>query len=131
MCVNRVNLKEMVSLVQIAEELEVKNIHYLWLFRKGGAKEEKKINSKLIFQELIKAYKLAQEKNIFIDNMEIIKSQIFSLPGTRFDLSNAGWESLAISPEGYIYPSPALIFEKDPIRILRAIRFAAQFDFTG
>jgi len=113
MCVNKVNLKEMVSLVQIAEKLEVKNIHYLWLFRKGGAKEEKKINSKLIFQKLIKAYKLAQEKNIFIDNMEIIKSQIFSLPGTRFDLSNAGWESLAISPEGYIYPSPALIFEKE------------------
>ncbi|GAG71453.1 unnamed protein product, partial [marine sediment metagenome] len=113
MCVNRLNLKEMVSLVQIAGQLEVKNIHYLWLFLKGKAKEEKVIKNELIFHELIKAYKLAQEKNIFIDNIEIIKSQIFSLPGTRFDLSNAGWESLAISPEGYIYPSPALIFEKE------------------
>ena len=113
MCVNRSNLKEMVSLVQIAGQLEVKNVHYLWLFLKGRAKEEKVIKNELIFYELIKAYKLAQEKNIFIDNIEIIKSQIFSLPGTRFDLSNAGWESLAISPEGHIYPSPALIYEKE------------------
>ncbi|GAI84066.1 unnamed protein product, partial [marine sediment metagenome] len=51
------NLKEMVSLVQIAGQLKVKNIHYLWLFLKGKAKEEKVIKNELIFHELIKAYK--------------------------------------------------------------------------
>ena len=113
MCVTRMNLREMVSLVHIAEDLNITNIHYLWLFLKGKAKKENILQIEPIFHELIKAYTIAKKKNIYIDNIEIIKSQIFSLPGTRFDLSNAGWESLAISPEGNIYPSPALIFEKE------------------
>ncbi|MFA6498573.1 MAG: DUF5714 domain-containing protein, partial [Desulfurivibrionaceae bacterium] len=33
----------------------------------------------------------------------------FSTPGTRHDLSNTAWESLAVGPDGLIYPSPALV----------------------
>jgi SAM-dependent methyltransferase len=44
-----------------------------------------------------------------IDNVESLRSQVFSTPGTRHDLSNAAWESLAVGPDGIVYPSPALV----------------------
>lgn len=50
---------------------------------------------------------------MLIDNVEIMRAQVFSPPGTRYDLSNSGWESLAIGPDGLVYPSPALVGMED------------------
>jgi MoaA/NifB/PqqE/SkfB family radical SAM enzyme/ubiquinone/menaquinone biosynthesis C-methylase UbiE len=113
MSVNKKNVFEMAPIVDVAEGIGVKNIHFLWLFKKGNATSDLFVDPSRIFPELVLAYERAQKKNIFIDNFDIIKSQIFSLPGTRFDLSNAGWESLAVGPDGNIYPSPAVIGEKE------------------
>lgn len=113
MSVNKTNVHEMASIVEIAETFKIKNIHYLWLFRKGRISPQLFVTPRIIFPELVKAYERAKARGIAIDNLEIFKSQIFSLPETRFDLSNAAWESLAIGPDGCIYPSPALIGEKE------------------
>ncbi len=113
MAVTKSNAREMTSVVDFASRLGVKNIHYLWLFLKGKAGEDLFVDSNILFPELINAYEAGCEQGISIDNVEIVKSQIFSLPGTRFDLSNAAWESLAIGPDGTVYPSPALIGESD------------------
>ncbi|MGA1790749.1 MAG: DUF5714 domain-containing protein [bacterium] len=115
MSVNKKNVFEMAPVVDIADQLGIKNIHFLWLFRKGNATDNLFVEPDIIFPELVRSYQRAGKKNISIDNFEIIKSQIFSIPGTRFDLSNAGWESIAVGPEGHIYPSPALVGEEDLI----------------
>ncbi|HID98370.1 MAG TPA: methyltransferase domain-containing protein, partial [Thermodesulfobacteriaceae bacterium] len=36
-------------------------------------------------------------------------SQIFSHPGTRFDLGSGAWDSLAIGPDGSVFPTPATV----------------------
>ena len=113
MTVTRHNVQEMASLVTIASELGINNIHYHWLFKKGKGTPRFFVPPSMIFPELRKAYEKARDQNIIIDNVESIKSQIFSLPGTKFDLSNAGWESIAVGPDEIIYPSPALIDEKE------------------
>jgi MoaA/NifB/PqqE/SkfB family radical SAM enzyme/ubiquinone/menaquinone biosynthesis C-methylase UbiE len=113
MVVNKLNAGEMASLVDFASAHQVKNIHYLWLFKKGHAEQAMFADPDHIYENLLKADQKANQKGITIDNMEIFKSQIYSLPGTKFDMNNAGWESLAIGPEGNIYPSPALIGEKE------------------
>lgn len=109
MAVHRGNLAEMPGLVSFAREHGVGNVHYLWLFTRGEAKPDLFVSSEEIRPQLIVAAELAERESVLIDNIEILKSQVFSLAGTRFDLSNAGWESLAIASDGSVYPSPALI----------------------
>ena len=109
MSVSRANLPDMTTLVATAKAWDVTNVHYLWFFRKGKAEGTQFVTAKEIAGELLGAYAEAKGAGVSIDNVEIIKSQVFSLPGTRFDLSNAGWQSLAIGPDGQVYPSPALI----------------------
>jgi MoaA/NifB/PqqE/SkfB family radical SAM enzyme len=113
MTVTRHNVQEMASVVTIAGELGISNIHYLWFFKKGKGNSRFFVPPFTIFPELRKAHETARNQNIIIDNVESIKSQIFSLPGTKFDLSNAAWESIALGPDEIIYPSPALIGEKE------------------
>lgn len=111
MSVTSNNVSQMSSIVNLAHTLKIKNIHFLWLFKKGKAGDDLFVEPATIFTHLRKAYEKAESEGIYIDNIELFKSQIFSLSGTRFDLNNAAWESLAIGPDGGIYPSPALIGE--------------------
>jgi MoaA/NifB/PqqE/SkfB family radical SAM enzyme/SAM-dependent methyltransferase len=115
MSVSRTNLDDMETLISIATSLDVKNVHYLWFFRKGKGDEADFVPAHEIAPALVRAYGLARTAGVLIDNVEIVKSQVFSLPGTRFDLSNAAWQSLAIGPDGCIYPSPALIGDVDMV----------------
>jgi MoaA/NifB/PqqE/SkfB family radical SAM enzyme/ubiquinone/menaquinone biosynthesis C-methylase UbiE len=115
MVVNNDNVHEMKSLVSFAQKHKIKNLHYMWLFQKGNAGKNMFAAPEAIFEELKEADKEARKSGISIDNLEIFKSQVYSLPGTRFDLNNAGWESIAIGPDGSICPSPALIGENKMI----------------
>jgi ubiquinone/menaquinone biosynthesis C-methylase UbiE/ribosomal protein S27E len=88
-------------------------VHYLWLFKKGKANEALHVEPDRIFPNLMSAQKRAEQKGVTIDNIEILRSQVFSCPGTRYDLSNAGWQSLAVGPDKHIYPTPALVYTKE------------------
>jgi 7,8-dihydro-6-hydroxymethylpterin dimethyltransferase len=112
MAVTGKNVQDMGAVVGVAEEWGAQAVHYLWLFAKGKARRGLFVSPDVVFPALREAYEQAEAKGITIDNVEAYKTQIFSLPGTRFDLSNAAWESVAVGPEGRIYPSPALVGEK-------------------
>ena len=113
MAVTRCNVQELGGIVDFASHHGIQNLHYLWLFRKGKAGEDLFVSPDTIYPVLVSAYESACKHGVSIDNVEILKSQVFSLPGTRFDLSNGAWESLAVGPDGTIYPSPALVGESD------------------
>ena len=38
-----------------------------------------------------------------------MRTQVFAPAGTFHDGSNSGWESVAIGPDGKLYPSAALV----------------------
>ena len=109
MAVHNGNYLDMPELIRFAAEHGVGNLHYLWLFTRGNAGADLFADPEDIAESLIDAASLADEKGVLIDNIEILKSQVFSLPGTKFDLNNAGWESVAVGPEGRVFPSPALV----------------------
>jgi MoaA/NifB/PqqE/SkfB family radical SAM enzyme/SAM-dependent methyltransferase len=115
MTVHRDNVAEMVKAIRFARSVGVSNVHYMWLFTRGNAGDDLFVSPEEIAPHLAVAAQEAEANGIAIDNLEILKSQVFSIPGTRFDLSNAGWESLAIGPEGRIVPSPALIQREDAV----------------
>lgn len=109
MTVHPGNLDDMPDLIDIADAHDIGNVHYLWLFATGRAKEETAVSMDEVFFRLKRAYDLSRQKNIVIDNIEALKCQVFSIPGTKYDLSNAGWSSLAMGPDLAVYPTPALI----------------------
>lgn len=107
--VSSTNVDELPDIVSLAAEQGAKNIHLLWHFVRGKGSKEQFVPSAEILPKLIESQQVAENKGVLIDNVETIKSQVFSTPATRHDLSNTAWESLAIGPDGNIYPSPALV----------------------
>ena len=112
MSVSGGNVDGMEGLVKTAAACGVRNVHYLWCFQKGKGRGQPFASAGSIVAGLRAAKKRADAEGVLIDNIEILKSQVFSLPGTRYDLSNAGWQSLAVGPDGMIYPTPAMVGEK-------------------
>lgn len=109
MSVNIDNVGEMITMVNIAGQCGISNIHYLWPFMTGKAENAGMPVWEDLFIHLKKAYSQASALSITIDNIEMFDNQIFSSPGTKYDQGIAGWQSLAIDPNGWVYPTPALI----------------------
>ena len=108
--VTRQNVHELPLLVDFASAQQVATLHLLWLFKKGNADTALVASPADIFPHLTAAQQRAEAKGVTIDNVESLHAQVFSYPGTRHDLSNAGWQSLAVGPDRRIYPTPALIY---------------------
>jgi SAM-dependent methyltransferase len=115
MAVTPDNVDQMPDMVDIAAQYGISNIHYLWMFAHGKADKESLVPVDRLFARLREADRLAVEKDIAIDNIQAIEKQVFSPQGTRHDLGSAGWESLAIGPDGRVYPTPALIRESEAV----------------
>ncbi len=109
MVICRTNLHDMVELVRFAKGYGAANIHFLYHFIRGKGTTAEHLSPAEIIPYLLRAVECAEELGIIIDNVEALRAQVFATPGTRFDLSNTGWESLAVGPDGHIYPSPALV----------------------
>jgi rSAM/selenodomain-associated transferase 2 len=101
----------MADTARLAASVDVSNVHFLWFFKKGKGCESDFVPAETIADGLIASYEQAKKLNVLIDNVEILKSQLFSLAGTKYDLSNAGWQSLAVGPDGLVYPTPAMVGE--------------------
>ena len=107
--VNRSNITDLPAIIDSAAETDIHNLHLLYHFIRGKGNSSQFIPAEELFPYLAQAQIQAESLGITIDNFETIKSQVFSSPGTRYDLSNTAWESLAIGPDCHIYPSPALV----------------------
>ena len=102
------NMKSLPELFAILAGLQVSTIHFQYHFQRGfGAEMEVAIND---FRQLLpEIFAAAARYAITIDNLEALRAQVFSPPGTRFDVGNGGWESLAVGPDGSVFPTPATI----------------------
>ena len=107
--INRENLAEMPKIIELAAAQGMSRVHFLWHFVRGKGEAAQFVPAAEILPCLIAAQEQAEKAGVLIDNVEIMRAQVFSPPGTRYDLSNSGWESVAIGPDGRIYPSPALV----------------------
>ena len=109
MCVERRNLHDMAKLVDFADEVGAKNLHYLWYFVQGRGVVEGFVPPTEIFPQFIAAVEKAEPLGIQIDNLTALKTQVFAPAGTIHDGSNSGCELAAIGPDGHLYPSAALV----------------------
>jgi len=107
--ISRANVADLAEMVSLAAEVGAAGIHLLYHFIRGKGSREQFVAAAEIFPHLQASMERAAQCGISIDNIEAMRGQVFSSPGTRHDLSNSGWESVAIGPDGMIYPSPALV----------------------
>lgn len=109
MAVNEDTAIGMRDFIKTSSRLGVRNVHFMWHFRKGQGRFVPIASAHGLMDSLGEVLDLADELEIEIDNLEAIRSQIFTHIGTRFDLGSAGWDSLTIAPDGKIYPTPAMV----------------------
>ena len=107
--VNQTNAEQLPEIAEEAASMGASGIHFMFHFIRGKGNSEQFIDPELLLPTIIEAAAVCRRYDLSIDNLEGLKSQIFTLPGTRHDLSNMGWESMAVGPDGKIYPSPALV----------------------
>ncbi|NDY72446.1 DUF5714 domain-containing protein [Desulfobacter hydrogenophilus] len=109
MVVHPDNFFQMAEMVRLGAKFSVDSIHYMWLLTTGRASSQPAVPMDELFNNLVQCHGLAAAHNLTIDNITNLSTRVFSTPGTKYDLGNAGWESLALDPGGKIYPTPALI----------------------
>src|SRR6266496_3372939 len=60
---------------------------------------------------VIKTIDAARSEGVLLDNIEAVKRRVNGVPGVKYDLGNAGWDSLCVYADGTVYPSAALANE--------------------
>lgn len=109
MAVNPTNVTSMADVVGISHALGVRVIHFMWHFNRGSGRTLSMLPAGLLLENFRSAASVARTLGLTVDNLEAMRAQVFSHPGTRFDFGNAGWESLAVGPDGSVYPTPAMV----------------------
>jgi len=108
-CVTADNLADLPAVVDLAGEVGAANLHLIWFFIRGRGTPAQFAPPETIWPEVVEAAARAADQGISLDNLEALKSQVFAPPGTIYDGAGSGWESLAVGPDGRLYPSPALV----------------------
>ncbi len=109
MCVQQHNVESISDVVEFAARTGASNVHLIWYFIRGRGDSSGWVEPDRIFANLRLAAKTARRCGVNLDNIDAIKSQVFSPSGTIFDGTGSGWDLLAIGPDGAVYPSPALV----------------------
>ncbi|MDX1584767.1 MAG: methyltransferase domain-containing protein, partial [Thermoanaerobaculia bacterium] len=109
------NLGELEEIPAIVKRVGAKSQHLMWSHRRGRAVESKNgffpENRELIdaVMRVVDASKTAETQ---LDNLEAVKRRVNGVPGVKFDLGNAGWDSICLYADGRLYPSAALANEQ-------------------
>lgn len=109
LALNPVSLEKAQDFVTEMAGLPVQNLHLMWHFPRGNGRDMAIDLSAETIREITALVSKALSLGISVDNQDAILSAVFSPPMTRFDLGSAGFEVIAVAPDGSIYPSPALV----------------------
>ncbi len=116
------NLDDLPGITRLAESCGVRAQHLMWMHRRGRVLEAQdgphapsqqqaggwfpSIEQLLEAVASVKAE--AERRGILLDNAASFELRANAPAGTKFDLGNAGWQSLCVYADGRVYPSAAL-----------------------
>jgi MoaA/NifB/PqqE/SkfB family radical SAM enzyme len=109
--VTRQNLRELEELVGLAADHGARSQHLMWSHRRGRAVESNNgffPDTADILIGVLRASDAAARRGIALDNLEAARRRANGQPGVKYDLGNAGWDSLCVYADGVVYPSAAL-----------------------
>jgi MoaA/NifB/PqqE/SkfB family radical SAM enzyme/SAM-dependent methyltransferase len=109
--VTRENLSELPELTRYAATTGAKSQHLMWSHRRGRAAQSDNgffPETQDILVALMETADEAARQGIALDNLEAARRRVNGPAGIKYDLGNAGWDSLCIYADGAVYPSAAL-----------------------
>lgn len=109
------NLEELPQIVSIAKQVGARSQHLMWSHKRGRALESDNgffPENHALLAAVIATADAAQTEGVVLDNIEAVKRRVNGVPGVKYDLGNAGWDSLCVYADGSVYPSAALANEK-------------------
>ncbi len=137
------NLAELPELTLLAKQHGARSQHLMWSHLRGRAAASRDgffPEAARIVRALLETAEAARREGIMLDNLEAVRRRVDGRPGVKYDLGNAGWDSICLYADGTIYPSAALAgkaalassrFPDDPLEkiwsdspVLRAFRQA-------
>ena len=111
MTIHAGNIDQMKAVIDLSKSYNMDAVHFMWLIIRGKATPDIYVDPETLFSKFVDACDYAQQQGIEIDNLKNLEAQVFSPAGTRYDLGNAGWRSIAIGADKNIYPTAAMIHE--------------------
>ncbi len=109
------NLEELAELTVLARSHGARSQHLMWSHRRGRAITGQNgffPETDRILPRLLWTAEAARREGIVLDNLEAVRLRIDGRPGLKYDLGNAGWDSVCLYADGTIYPSAALAGEE-------------------
>ena len=105
------NLGSLDQIVRLAAAHGVRNVHLLWPHKRGRVLDGTLGDLPSAEQILVavrRARRVATELGVSIDNIEEFRLRLDGAPGVKNDLAGAGWSSLCLSTDGWVYPSASM-----------------------
>jgi len=120
------NVDDLTHLTQLAASCGVRGQHLMWVHRRGRVTDEQngevlseRSESKEWFpstERLIEAIRAVKQEadaqGITLDNAASFELRANAPAGVKFDLGNAGWQSVCVYADGHVYPSAAFANHK-------------------
>ena len=108
------NLDELVQIPAIVKRVGAQSQHLMWSHKRGRAAESDNgffPDQAPLLAAVLKVIDAAREHGTLLDNFEAVKRRVNGMPGLKYDLGNAGWDSLCVYADGNVYPSASLANE--------------------
>jgi MoaA/NifB/PqqE/SkfB family radical SAM enzyme/SAM-dependent methyltransferase len=108
------NLDELDAIPAIVKRSGASSQHLMWSHKRGRALESNNgffPDNTALLAAVLRAADAAEAESVQLDNLETVKRRVNGVPGVKYDLGNAGWDSLCVYADGSVYPSAALANE--------------------
>ena len=118
------NLDDLPNVTRLAASCGVRSQHLMWMHKRGriieySTKPQATSTKSSVFpgtEELVEAVRAvkreADARGVALDNAASFELRANAPPHTKFDLGNAGWQSLCVYADGQVYPSAAFANHK-------------------
>ncbi len=109
--VTRRNLAELPDLTDLAARAGARSQHLMWSHKRGRARISDNgffPDTAQILAAVERTADRARDLGVALDNLEAARRRANGQPGVKYDLGNAGWDSVCLYADGTVYPSAAL-----------------------
>lgn len=108
------NLDELAEIPAIVKRVGARSQHLMWSHKRGRAASANNgffPENLALLRAVMSVADVAQSEGVVLDNLEAVKRRVNGVPGVKYDLGNAGWDSICVYADGTVYPSAALANE--------------------
>jgi MoaA/NifB/PqqE/SkfB family radical SAM enzyme/SAM-dependent methyltransferase len=109
------NLPELEEIPLLVRQVGAASQHLMWSHRRGRAVAGRNgffPGQDRLLAAVLRVVEAARSEGTVLDNLEAVRRRVNGVPGVKYDLGNAGWDSLCVYPDGRVFPSAALAGEE-------------------